>query len=775
MEDSGLVGIGAWRYDPLKNLYSACKQCCELRGLELSSSSEGFTPLDWSMGVHSADRKRVESALNMLRNGSRAQLSVHYRVWSNETRWRWILTRAAIEPVDINEGGTSNKLHGISGFDIDVSEIYEELPENKRLREEAERLEIALASAEQGLWYVNFRNDVRSENNTWRTMRGYAADSEYSSKRDWEQDIHPDDYALVMNFDNVREDRASDVLDYTYRQRHADGTWRWIWSRGKIIQRDEKNRPVEFVGTDSDITHIKEVETRLERLSNTLEVAVQTADMGVWEWAIDSALTPLDSRTCEIFGIPVDSQVLTQNRFLSLVHPDDQRELESVLSEVADDNKDINVAYRIIHPERGVRYLEMKATRQLSVAGLVRYVGIVWDITDRVKAERERVELVEKLSDAQRLQAIDQIAGGIAHDVNNLLAIISGNAELMAMSLPKESSYLSAILSASQSGAELTQGLLAFSRKQSLKPVPVDLRKLVDKLHSMLGKTLGSVFVLSKKIQEDVWLCYADALQLDNALINLVINARDSMDQTGGTITVTVSNIEIDESLISLTHTAMQGEFVQVSVSDTGAGMSKEVMDKAIEPFFTTKSVGQGHGLGLSMIFGFVKQSNGHMAIDSVEGQGTTVSLCLPRYNGIAEEEIFEKKSVESLPRGEGQFILLVEDEPSLQKLIANTMTYLGYNPVCADNADDALAKLNHYEQKIKLLVSDVMLPDGMDGFELGAEIRKRFQGIRILYISGYAQDALEKSGPIDKDVFVMRKPFSVDQLAQQISSHLLG
>jgi CheY-like chemotaxis protein len=259
---------------------------------------------------------------------------------------------------------------------------------------------------------------------------------------------------------------------------------------------------------------------------------------------------------------------------------------------------------------------------------------------------------------------------------------------------------------------------------------------------------------------------------LENALINLVVNARDAMAK-GGSININLKNTVVDESFVSLTHQAMSGEFVHISVSDFGTGMAKQVLEKSIDPFFTTKSAGKGHGLGLSMVFGFVKQSDGHMTIDTVEGLGTTVSLYLPRHVDNGVSEMVEPIDRTGPPMGNGQTILLVEDEQAVQKMAVDVMKYLGYRTICSTTAGEALHKLLDKEQDIGLIVSDIVLPGGMNGVEFGDEVHRRFPDKKIMYISGYAQDVLEQCGADSVDLEVLRKPFSIGQLAERIAQRL--
>ena len=318
---------------------------------------------------------------------------------------------------------------------------------------------------------------------------------------------------------------------------------------------------------------------------------------------------------------------------------------------------DISVEYRIINPHKGVRHIKLNASYHASAHESSRYVGIVWDITEVIVAKQEHSSLAARLSHGQRLKSVGELTGGIAHDFNNLLAIISGNAELlMNTSANQDSNNLSAIMSASRQGAELTRSLLAFARKQALRPASIDMGTVLRKLLTMLERTLASTISIDTQVSRDLWQCEADCAQVENVLLNLIVNARDAMPK-GGSIIIRADNQVLDENFASLADDVLPGEYVTVSVSDTGTGMSPDVLKKSVDPFFTTKAIGDGNGMGLSMVFGFIKQSKGHMTIDSEENKGTTVSLYFPRCEGRINCPEDDQRVPASLPMGNGETI----------------------------------------------------------------------------------------------------------------------
>lgn len=762
--DSALLGVGHWSCQTVDHTYSGTTECCRLRELNAQGDSDRYDSASWWQCVHPADRLLVDSKVERLLSGDLRQISIHFRIQRKNQPDRWVLTRAVASHTK-----PDTKPVGIQGVDMDFTEFYQERLENERLRDELERLKITLDSTKQGLWQVDCRLGIRTENDTWRTMRGYAVDSAYSSANGWLEDIHPDDITLVRSHDPTILPRNEDTTDYAYRQRHADGAWQWIWSRGKIVERDSQGRPLLVIGADTDITQIKEDDTRFERLSKTLEIAIQAAGMGVWEWTLNARANVWNQRTREIFGIDIETEIVSHDYFMELVHPDDREDLNKKLRKTVQKLEDIDVDYRINHSQKGVRYLKAKAMCHVVIGEPTRYVGIVWDITDMIRADQERSSLSEKLSHGQRLKSIGELAGGIAHDFNNLLAVISGNAELLSSTIADGNKNLDAIVSASQRGAALTRGLLVFSRKQALQPASVSLGVVINNLRVMLDRTLSSTISISTRLSSNLWQCIADPVQVENALMNLIVNARDAMPN-GGTIYIDTENESLGDDFVSLTDDVVPGEFVRVSVTDTGTGMSPDILNKSIDPFFTTKAGADGHGLGLSVVYGFIKQSNGHMKIDSVINKGTTVSLYLPRNKGNVPYTIDKQKAPGMLPLGHGEKILLVEDDVPVREMISTTLAYLGYESFCVRSGTEALSYIQKHQQTIDLVISDIVLAEDMNGFELGLQLAVDYPDIKVIYISGYAQDALNELGADNQNVEILEKPFSIEKLARYVA-----
>jgi PAS domain S-box-containing protein len=382
----------------------------------------------------------------------------------------------------------------------------------------------------------------------------------------------------------------------------------------------------------------------------------------------------------------------------------------------------------------------------------------------------------EALRQSQKMDAVGQLTGGVAHDFNNLLQIIIGNLDTVQRNLPAESARLARAAANAMAGARraasLTQRLLAFSRRQPLDPKPINVNTLVNGLSELIHRTLGETISVETVLGAGVWQVEVDPSELEAAIINLAVNARDAMP-TGGSVTVETANAHIDEVYAAAQAEVAPGQYVSIAVSDTGVGMDAETMTQAFEPFFTTKAVGKGTGLGLSQVYGFVKQSGGHVKIYSEVGQGTTVKLYLPRLVGVAEDE--PEAAQDLTPEGSGEeTILVLEDDDDVRTYSVESLRELGYRVLEAHDGPSALRLLER-QTRVDLLFSDVVLPGGMTGAQVAAEARALRPELKVLFTTGYARNAIIHHGRLDKGVQLLTKPFSHSDLAAKIRDVLDG
>lgn len=402
---------------------------------------------------------------------------------------------------------------------------------------------------------------------------------------------------------------------------------------------------------------------------------------------------------------------------------------------------------------------------EFEAGGETYFTGIIHDLSERKRVERA-------LEHSNKLEAVGQLTGGVAHDFNNLLTIIVGNLELLEMKLKdqEQRDLLTEAQEAADLGARLTERLLAFARRSHLEPEIVDLNSLVVSLTDMLHRTLGETVSLSTALSTDLWQTRVDPGQIESVIVNLAVNARDAMPD-GGKLILETRNVEFDE-LYAATEVGLNpDDYVQLTVSDTGRGISDEIRERVFEPFFTTKEVGRGTGLGLSMVYGFAKQSNGHVSIYSETGKGTSVNLYLPRHRE-ADQPVVTPKRQPKVKASVGEVILVVEDNSRVRRLTLARLQELGYRVLESSSGPEALEVLDENET-IDLIFSDLVMPGGMSGYDLCDEVRQRRPGIKVLLTSGYAEKLVNAERPADKQIKVLRKPYRQADLEQSVREAL--
>jgi PAS domain S-box-containing protein len=394
--------------------------------------------------------------------------------------------------------------------------------------------------------------------------------------------------------------------------------------------------------------------------------------------------------------------------------------------------------------------------------------GAARDVTERKRTE-------EQLVQAQKMEMVGQLSGGIAHDFNNLLTVIVGNAEFLGEHLstqPDLKQLADAIGNAGDRGAELTQQLLAFSRRQMLRPVAIDCNGLLTSMHKLLRRTLRADIEIRSEFDGDLCSAFADPAQLESAVLNLALNAQDAM-VAGGCLTLTTANASLDDHYQTLNPGVLPGEYIQISVTDTGVGIGKDVIPHVFEPFFTTKEVGKGSGLGLSMVYGFIKQSDGHVSIYSEPGLGTTIRMYLPRTVTQLRRSAEDPRNDESDAPCGSETVMVVEDDPFVRSFVGKRLESLGYTVLAAVDGRDALRKLkagNH----IDILFTDIVMPGGIDGWELAEKAKQIQPGLPVLLTSGYALETLVQQGRIRAGAMVLSKPYRRDVLARRLREILL-
>ncbi len=594
----------------------------------------------------------------------------------------------------------------------------------------------------------------------------------------WIQLVHPEDTpraaaAWALSLD------AGVNYEIEFRIRRADGAYRWHLIRALPI-RNAGGVVVRWVGTNTDIDDQRADREALLALNATLERRVDERTRErerIWRNSPDlMAVLSLDGVFQEVNPVWKDilgwqpHQVIGKRMDL-LVYPDDLAGAEDALARAT-----VGVLptfeCRCIHADGSYRFIAWKAAPEgQSIFAFGR------DITPD-KAQKQALELAEdQLRQSQKMESIGQLTGGIAHDFNNMLASIYGSIQLMQRKLKAGKTddfakLLDRASTSAQRAAALTQRLLAFARQQSLDITRVDVAKLISSVEDMFVLTLGPRIALQIGFSVDLWSAKIDASQLENALLNLVINARDAMPD-GGHLTIEAANTRVDAAYAVSQPELNAGDYVVLSVSDDGAGMPAHVIAKAFEPFFTTKPIGQGTGLGLSMVYGFVKQAGGHVRIHSQTGRGTTVSLYLPRdvSEGNGEPAAVAAHAASQL--GASETILVVEDDASVRAVIVEVLEDLGYHFIEAADANAALAAIET-GRHIDLLITDVGLP-GMNGRQLAEIACEKCPALKVLFVTGYAEQAVMRNGFLTERMRMITKPFVIDELANLIRGIIQG
>jgi signal transduction histidine kinase/ActR/RegA family two-component response regulator len=454
------------------------------------------------------------------------------------------------------------------------------------------------------------------------------------------------------------------------------------------------------------------------------------------------------------------------------IHPDDRERFQAQVGRIMQLGGEYEVQARARRPN-GEEWIMHAWGQAVVEAGgqLLSMMGVAQDVTERVQAEERQRGLEAELRQSQKMQAIGQLTGGVAHDFNNLLTVILGNLDEIRDQLlgrPLGIELLAQVQQAASQAAELTQRLSAFSRQQPLQPRVVDAGRLVAHLESLLRRTLGVDIAIEVVQGARLWACEVDPAQLENALLNLAVNARDAMPR-GGKLRIETENARIDPA--EAQEELRPGEYVLLSVTDNGVGMSEQVLSRAFDPFFTTKGPGRGTGLGLSMVYGFVKQSGGHVRLWSKLGVGTSAKIYLPRSSQPAQPTE-APRAAHADPRGNGEAILVVEDDPHVRSLTVRMLERLGYRVYLAEDGPAALVQIEEHPD-IALLFTDIVLPKGMNGVELSKIVRRLRPELPVLYTSGYTENAVIHHGRLDPGVQLLEKPFTRAHLARQVRQAL--
>jgi PAS domain S-box-containing protein len=535
----------------------------------------------------------------------------------------------------------------------------------------------------------------------------------------------------------------------------------WLASRAPI--RDAAGKVKYVVSVGLDITGQRQMEAALRESEDRFRSIADSLPALIWMSDQNGQCIFLNKQWSAYTGRPAAEEL--GRGFFDSIHPEDRPRSLEVEHGMLAYRGHMTDEYRLRGKNGKYRWFLDTLVPRFSADGTyLGHIGVLIDIEDRRNLE-------EKLRHVQRLEVVGHLAGGIAHDFNNLLTVVIGNLDLI-QSNPRDTEKVTRLstsaLQDAERGAELVHRMVAFSRQQTLNPLRLDLNELVARMSQMLRPSLSANIEIELKLAPEPCMAIADAGQVEDSLLNLALNARDAMPD-GGKITIGTANVTLDSGYAARDWDVKPGPYVMISVTDTGTGMTPEVQAQAVQPFFTTKEVGKGSGLGLSMVYGFVKQSGGHLDIYSEVGRGTTVKLYLPRSTDGVEPP---PKPDQASPTGGSETILVVEDDELVRRYVVEQLRGLGYQILEAGTGAAALA-LAAEGRHFDLLFTDVMLPGGMLGPELLEEMHRRLPGLRALFSSGYSEDHVLPRERRAGSVRLLQKPYNRQRLAEEIRAAL--
>jgi len=545
------------------------------------------------------------------------------------------------------------------------------------------------------------------------------------------------------------------------QNRRKNGELYWDYVRISPI-RDENDRVEHYLSVQEDITERKKTEEALRRAVGLFEQFAEHVKEAFFLMDVpDQRIEYVSPAFEDIWGIPVDEVYASPSKWIEAVHPEDRALVDAAVAK-NDSGENTVTSFRLVQPDGEIRWVRSRVFPIAEETGRVtRIVGLAEDVTDQRATE-------QALARSQRMEAVGRLAGGVAHDFNNLLTVILAEAQLMegdpsVGSAAAES--LKQILDAADRAATLTGQLVAFSRRQFIQPTAFPLNELIAEMEAMLRRIIGEDVRLRTHLAPEAGHVRADRGQVEQVIVNLIINSRDAMPG-GGELSLTTTNEHLDEEYAKTHEEVTPGEYVKLTVSDTGTGMTRDVASRAFDPFFTTKPPGKGSGLGLSTSYGIVKQGRGHIAVYSEPGIGTTVAVYLPR---VHPQDDPETLPVELAEPGDGtEAILVVEDEIPVRDVVLRSLRSRGYEVLEAEDGAAALELLEGHEGEIDLLLTDVVLP-GIGGRELAEQVVEKRPGVGVLFMSGYTDDVILHHNLRSADFDLLQKPFTAISLATKV------
>jgi len=629
----------------------------------------------------------------------------------------------------------------------------------------ANRFREAMEAMHDGLWDLNIETGETYYSPGYWRMLGYDDKSGPSSVNSWVDLLHPDDRDQTLALTQQCFAGERDSFETECRMKTKDGTWKWILSRGNVVAHDSQGKAIRMVGSNVDIAERKRAESALCASEEQFRSIFQMVSIGIVQVDPQNGqIIRFNDAYLKIIGYSANE--LYKLRFTDLTHPDDrEKDWELFSRAVRGELTSYANEKRYVRKDGSVIWVLINASFLRDNTGkAVRGVGICKDITKQKIAEEERAKLQNQLMQIQKMDSIGRLAGGIAHDLNNILGIVVGHVDLMRDRIAPPNPLaedLEEIQNADSRAAKLIGQLLAFARKQPVSPKVLNLNEAVGDMLKMLKRLINENIELVWKPGDSLWPVLIDSIQMDQILANLCVNARDAIGGTG-TITISTDNVTFGRAQTDVP----PGDYVALTVSDTGCGMDAQTQAHIFEPFFTTKEMGHGTGLGLATVYGIVQQNGGFIRVVSTPQEGAVFKIVFPRHTETDNADL--PVSATPMKKGHGEVILLVEDDRPLLKLITLMLQGDGYTVLSTSRPCDAIRIAETKKENIRLLITDIVIPD-MSGYEMERKIRKQCPALVTLFMSGHTDESLPDTGTEEAAAFFIRKPFSQFALSEKV------